>query len=226
MIPSEERPLAQRIAHIADELRALSANGLVWEENSYQIERLQRIGELAAELQSVADTRPLSDIQAIFSADLDFRTPLVGVDTAVLDAEGRILLIQRADNRLWAMPGGACEMSETPAQSAAREVWEETGYQVEITRLLGVFDSRYCGSVSSRHIYLILFAGAPVAGEARTSPESLAVRWFELGDIPWTELAPGHAFRLQQVLSWWLNPGAKAYFDHEPWQPHDDKARL
>ena len=112
------------------------------------------------------------------------------------------------------MPGGACEVGETPAIAAAREVEEETGFTVEITRLLGVFDSRFSGTVSSRHLYHILFAAVPLSGKACTSTESLEVHWFDIGEIPWTDLSPGHSFRIQQVLTWWLNPGTKPYFDH------------
>ena len=215
MNENSPRPPSLQIAHIADELRALSDNGQHWTDDPYQIERFTRIRALAAELQSLADTRPLAEIRAIFSADLDTKTPLAVVDTAVLDPTGRLLLIRRADDKLWAMPGGACEVGETPAAAGAREVWEETGYTVEITRLLGVFDSRRSGTISSRHLYHFLFAAAPVAGEATPSNETLDVRWFDLGDIPWTELSPGHAFRIQQVLAWWLNPNTKPYFDRE-----------
>ncbi len=215
MNESTLQPPSIQISHIADELRALSDNGQHYTDDPYQIERFTRIRALAAELQSLTDTRPLEEIRAIFSADLDFKTPLAVVDTAVLDPTGRLLLIQRADDELWAMPGGACDVGETPAAAGAREVREETGYTVEITRLLGVFDSRHSGTISSRQLYHFLFAAVPVDGEAKTSSETLDVRWFELGDIPWTELSPGHAFRIQQVMAWWMNPNTKAYFDRE-----------
>ena len=208
-------PIALQIAHIADELRSLSDNGQHWTDDPYQVERFSRIRSLAAELQSLSDTRPLDEIQAVFSADLDLKTPLAVVDTAVIDQNGQLLLVRRADDKLWAMPGGSCDVGESPAAAAAREVWEETGYTVEITRLLGVFDSRLSGTLSSRHLYHLLFTGVPVDGEAKTSGETLDVRWFDFSDIPWTTLSPGHYFRIQQVLAWWLNPNTKPYFDRE-----------
>jgi Obg family GTPase CgtA-like protein len=167
------QPPSVQIAHIADELRALSDNGQHYTDDPYQIERFTRIRTLAAELQSLADTRPPEEIRAIFSADLDTKTPLAVVDTAVLDPSGRLLLIQRADDRLWAMPGGACDVGETPAAAGAREVWEETGYTVEITRLLGVFDSRHSGTVSSRHLYHFLFAADELPVEPEEPAETL-----------------------------------------------------
>lgn len=206
--------LAGQLTGIAEELRALSTNGQRFTDDPYQLDRFRRILDLAAHLQSLADTRSLADIHRIFSADLDYKTPLTVVDTAVFDPDGRLLFVRRADDGLWALPGGACDVGETPAASAAREVWEETGYQVEITRLLGVFDSRLCGTRASRHLYHLLFAAVPQSGEATPSAETPEVCWFELSDIPWSELSPGHSFRIQQALNWWLRPATAAYFDH------------
>jgi len=211
--------LSQTLSLIADELRALAHNNLQYTDDPYQIQRNRRVLELAAQLQTFTDTRPAEEIQRIFSQDLGYLTPLSVADTAVIDPEGKILLIRRADDGSWAMPGGACDTGETPAAAAARETWEESGYQVEITRLLGVFDSRLVGTQSSRHLYHLLFAAAPVAGEAKTSNETSEVGWFSWESIPWGELSPGHHQRLQFVMQWWLNSHTAAYFDWKPWQP-------
>ena len=52
---------------------------------------------------------------------------------------GEILLIQRADNGHWGLPGGHVEPGESVAQAAAREVLEETGCKIEVGRLIGVY---------------------------------------------------------------------------------------
>lgn len=51
----------------------------------------------------------------------------VGARGVVRDDAGRVLLIRRADNGIWSMPGGAMELGESIAECAIREVWEETG---------------------------------------------------------------------------------------------------
>ena len=210
---------SQTLSLIADELRALAQNNLQYTDDPYQIQRNRRVLQLAAQLQAQTDVRPLEEIQRIFSSDLGYMTPLAVVDTAVIDPDGRVLLIRRRDDGLWAMPGGACDPGETSAAAAARETWEESGYQVEITRLLGVFDSRLSGTQSSRHLYHQLFAAVPVAGEAKISNETTEVAWFSWEEVPWNELSPGHYHRLQFVMQWWLNPHVNAYFDWEPWLP-------
>jgi len=217
-----DHSLARTLALIADELRSLAHNNLQYTDDPYQITRNRRVLELAAQIQSLADERPPEEIHRIFSQDLGYMTPLAVVDTAVIHPEGKVLLIRRIDNGLWALPGGACDVGETPAEAAARETWEESGYVVEITRLLGVFDERLNGGESGRHLYIILFAGVPVSGEARPSRETSEVRWFRWEDIPWEELTPGHYRRLQHVMRWWLNPQITPYFDWVSWQPPNE----
>ena len=55
------------------------------------------------------------------------------------DPVGRILLLRRKDNELWALPGGVMQPGETIAAAAVREAKEETNIDVEITGLVGVY---------------------------------------------------------------------------------------
>ncbi len=107
---------------IADQLRALANNGLLFTTDPYQIERFHKILRLAAELHGMTDPRLSDDVEQILLREIEWRTPLAVVDTAVFDEQKRILLIQRADDRRWAMPGGGCDVGEAPATGTAREV--------------------------------------------------------------------------------------------------------
>ncbi len=213
---------ARRLVQIAEALRALANNGLMWSKDSYQTERYQQILHLAAELLGMAAAQPTAEIARQFFADIDYKTPLAVVDTAVFDDGGRVLLIQRADNQRWAMPGGACDVGETPAAGAAREVEEETGYRAHITHLIGIFDSNLQPSHNSRHLYHLLFAGrvqgnSPAIGGAPShAQEILDRRWFMQAEIPWDALSPGHEGRLRFALAWYADPRTPAYFDPLP----------
>ena len=159
---------------------------------------------------------PLEPLRApVFSRP----TPFVGGDAAVIDDEGRILLIQRADNGKWAMPGGALEVGETPAQGVLREVMEETGVRCQAVALLGVFDSRLCGLASRHHIYLLTFLCQPVedadlsleVAKLSHAREVLQLRWFTEHTLP-DDLHPGTALRLDRAYRLWRD-GVPAYFD-------------
>ena len=64
------------------------------------------------------------------------RTAACGI---VFDPRGNLLLHRRADNGRWALPGGAIETGETAAEAVVREVGEETGYVIEVLRIVGVY---------------------------------------------------------------------------------------
>ena len=69
-------------------------------------------------------------------------TPKLMVDIVIPDGEGRVLLIQRANDpyeESWALPGGFVDVGETVEEAAAREAKEETGLDVEILRMVGVY---------------------------------------------------------------------------------------
>ena len=57
----------------------------------------------------------------------------------IFDNEGKVLLQRRGDSDKWGFPGGAVEIGETPEMAATREAKEETGLDVEIGKLIGVF---------------------------------------------------------------------------------------
>lgn len=205
--------LTTEITQIANELRSLGTMGRHYAENPYQVERNESVMRLAARLLSFVDTRDLAELERIFLDDLVTVTPLAVVDTAVFDAEDRLLLMQRSDDHLWAMPGGGCEVNERPAEGGAREVLEETGYTVEVTHLIGVFDSRFSGTRTSRHLYHLLFAARVIDGEATLSHETLDVRWFAPAEIPWDALSPGHEKRIRFALEWRAGVQVRPYFD-------------
>lgn len=178
MTQTEQRDLASSLAEISDELRALAGNGLHFSKDPYDLERFARVRDLAATLLGMVDSRSTVELSQIFHEDVEVHTPVVAVDGAVFDAEGRLLLAQRADSGLWCIPGGASDVGESPSAGAVREVKEETGLDVRATKVLGVFDNRSFGLPSvARHAYYLVFECEPLGGELTTSIETTDFRW-------------------------------------------------
>jgi 8-oxo-dGTP pyrophosphatase MutT (NUDIX family) len=102
--------------------------------------------------------------------------------------DGAVLLIRRTDNGNWALPGGAIEMNESAAEAAIRETFEETGIQVEVTGLLGVYSDpghviHFTSNDEVRREFSVVLTARPVGGEPTMSSESSDVRWVAPADL-------------------------------------------
>lgn len=201
----------EEIRAIADELRALADVGLRYtQDDPYNRERYEQLRSAAAKLFAVADVRSPLEIERDLFTQLTHLTPATCGDAAVFDDSDRILLIQRADDGLWAMPGGAFDVGETAAEGVAREAREEAGLEVEVTDLVGVWDSRFCETRSSIQLFQFVFlcrAGRSV--EATTPHEVLDVGWFRHSDLP--ALSPGHTVRVPFAFEFLRH--RRPYFD-------------
>ena len=105
----------------------------------------------------------------------------VGVNTAVFK-DGKVLLTQRDDFRIWCLPGGRVEDGETVGQAALRETLEETGLDVKLTGVIGV----YSIPVSVSWVNLIVsFKAEIIGGTFKPQPgEVVDLRWFGQEDVP------------------------------------------
>ncbi|MBA3338569.1 MAG: NUDIX domain-containing protein [Geodermatophilaceae bacterium] len=126
---------------------------------------------------------------------------VVAVTAFVQDAAGRLLMIRRTDNDLYAVPGGAQEIGETIAQTVVREVSEETGITVDVTGLIGVYsDPAHVIAFSDgevRQEFSLCFRARPIEGEPRTSSESKEVLWVEPAGLADLNVHPSIRLRIQ-----------------------------
>jgi ADP-ribose pyrophosphatase YjhB (NUDIX family) len=120
----------------------------------------------------------------------------LAVNVAVLH-ENKILLTQREDFETWILPSGGVEDGESLAQAAIRETKEETGLDVELTGLVGV----YSRISNMSPVHAVLFTAKPVGGEIKCQEgETIAVEWFAFDEIP-SPLSAGHKRRIDDALS-------------------------
>lgn len=198
--------IAQQLALWADQLRDASAMGLHFATTIYDEAHYKKVQAVAMAMLALATETPLAELEPLRAPIFSHPTPFTVGDGAVIDAAGRILLIRRADNGLWALPGGALEVGETPAEGVLREVLEETGVRAAATALVGVFDSRRAGAASPHHVYCVTFLCRPLDGHAAESPthalETLEAGWFAEDALP-APLAPAYVTRIPHAFRVW-----------------------
>jgi ADP-ribose pyrophosphatase YjhB (NUDIX family) len=123
--------------------------------------------------------------------------PGLAVIVAVIE-DGKVLLTKREDFEVWCLPGGGVEDGESLAEAGIREAKEETGLDVELTRLVGVY-SRLGGGMHDVHA--VLYAARPVGGELRVQPhETIEVAYFPFDQLP-EELLFGHRKRISDAIN-------------------------
>ncbi len=129
---------------------------------------------------------------------------VVGASAVVVDEDGRFVLHRRADNGLWALPGGAMELGESLAGTVVREVREETGLEVEPRYIVGVYSDpahviEY-GDGEVRQEYSVCVACRRVAGTLAASDESTEVGLFGADEIGALEMHERTRVRIDDFL--------------------------
>ncbi|WP_448329970.1 NUDIX domain-containing protein [Streptomyces sp. DSM 41534] len=126
------------------------------------------------------------------------------VTAVVQDEAGRLLLIHKTDNGLWALPGGGHDIGESVSETVVREVAEETGITVEVDNIVGLYtDPHHVMAYDDgevRQQFSICFRAHPTGGELRTSSESKEVRWVSPTDLDDLDIHPSMRLRITHGL--------------------------
>jgi mutator protein MutT len=133
---------------------------------------------------------------------------------AVRNGQGQVLLVRRADDGNWELPGGRVEIGETASEAVVREVAEEAGVTVKLTGVLGVYsDPDHVlaypdGEV--RQQFAVCFHARVIDGEPRPDhDETIAAEWYDYDETRRLTMHPAMRLRLEHALT---DPG-RVHFD-------------
>lgn len=121
------------------------------------------------------------------------QTFIIGVFGIIRDEQNRVLLCLRTDYDMWNLPGGGLEKGESPWDGTIREVKEETGFDVEIVRLSGVY------SKPDKDEIILNFECKIIGGKATLNDEAKDIKWFTFDEIP-HNTSPKHIERIRDLL--------------------------
>ena len=120
---------------------------------------------------------------------------LLGAFAIIFDEQGQVLLGHRRDMDLWNLPGGRVEAGEMPDQGIVREVLEETGLEVRVEKLVGIYGKE------DRDELIFLFRCTITGGKLRQhTSETDANRYFPPAALP-VNLIPKHRERILDALA-------------------------
>ena len=137
------------------------------------------------------------------NADLEHARPAPAV-AAVIVENGKLLLVERAvepSKGKWSVPGGSVEWGEPLAEALKREVREETGLEIEVEKVAGVFDLiiRNEAGKPQYHYVIVDFFACVIGGELVPGDDAAKARWVPVEELDNYELSNHLRSRLRQM---------------------------
>jgi ADP-ribose pyrophosphatase YjhB (NUDIX family) len=166
------------------QIREIAETGLRDSSNIYDLGRYSQLLEIVNEHAGHELELPPVETKSGLARGLGAITPRLGGDAAIFDDQGRVLLMLRTDNQCWCMPGGLAEVGETSEQSVIREAREETGLEVEILELVGVYTALPATNNNTQILVIPLYLCVVTGGTLRSSHEDLGLQYWNLEDVP------------------------------------------
>lgn len=171
------------IVALLNEIQSLARTGLHFTSGTYDRERYGRLLELAAQGYEQLAELPANEIKQRFAEETGYITPKVGADAAIFNDKGEILLMERADGSGWCLPCGWVEANERPYDTVIREVREETGLEVAVQQLVGVFTRKASAQNGPHTMVAVVHLCKIVDGELTLSHEGSALKYWQLEDV-------------------------------------------
>lgn len=162
-------------------VQSISQIGLSFSTDPYAVDNYKELKEISIKMLHDYTSLPLNECDLY--KDFTYPTPQPAVRSLVIK-EDQVLLVKEKDSGLWSLPGGWCDIDCSPKETAIKETFEESGYVIDCTKLLAVFDRRNYIKKSLYDVYCLYFLGNVVAGEPKCNHETEDIGWFNISSLP------------------------------------------
>jgi 8-oxo-dGTP pyrophosphatase MutT (NUDIX family) len=171
---------------LLEQLKAIAMLGLNFSTNVYDQERYEQLLKLVETYYGHALEMPPSEVHAQFRNQLGQLsiTPRIGSDAAIFDSSGKILLLKRSDDATWCLPCGLVDAGESPEQAAIREAKEETGLDVKILELVGIYTRLPSIEWGLFTIVSTVYLCEVIGGTLQNSHEDLGLQYWDIEEVP------------------------------------------
>ncbi len=167
----------------ATELQALAQAGLWYSKDPYDIERFERIREIAAEIMAHKTDVPIEKVRGLFCNESGYQTPKIETRAAIFNG-GKILLVRENDG-LWSLPGGWSDIGLSIGENAVKEVREEAGLEARAERIIALLDhARHNRPLNAHSIYKVFVLCEALGGHFEANIETTESGWFAEDALP------------------------------------------
>lgn len=167
----------------AIEIQSLAQAGLTYTDNVYDIERYERLREIAAEIIEEKSNISLEKVKDLFCNENGYQTPKIDTRAAIFKDEK--ILLTHENNGTWSLPGGWCDVLESVASNTIKEVKEETGLDVETIKIIAVQDrNKHNKPIYAYGVCKIFVLCNVIGGEFIENIETTEIKYFSLDEIP------------------------------------------
>lgn len=163
-------------------VQSIAKIGLIFSTDPYAIANYHQINDLTREMLENFMNVSL-ERNNFFARDI-YPTPNVSVRTIIFNDQQEVLLVKEARDGAYSLPGGWCDLYDSPSEAARQECRQEAGADVTIERLVGVFNrTPYKAGVAVPE-YMIVFVGKVNGPLQDHEHETTDVGYFPINQLP------------------------------------------
>ncbi|MNM03296.1 Phosphatase NudJ [compost metagenome] len=197
----------------AKEIQAIAQTGLEYGKDVYDLERYEALRELSIDIMENYTFESREKIKLSFADDKGYSTPKVDI-RGVIFQEGKILMVREKNDGKWALPGGWADIGYSPSEVAAKEIWEESGFEARPIRLLAVMDKKFHGHPPDPyHIYKLFILCEISGGEAAGGVETSEVGFFGEEELPELSVSRNTEAQIRTMFEYLRDPDKPVLLD-------------
>lgn len=164
-------------------VHSIAKIGMTFSKDEYALDNYNELNKLSKKMLEDFNTVKF-DKPSMFSREV-YPTPNISNRTVIVNDKNEILLVKEANSGLWSIPGGWCDLYDSPSEAAFNEVSQEAGIEPKITRLIGVLHRTPHKTNQNVPEYVVIFEGS-IDGKKFHDHcfETLDVKFFPIDELP------------------------------------------
>lgn len=197
----------------AIELQSLAQAGLEYGHDKFDLERYNRIREIATDMMSEKTELPIKKIKTLFSSEDGYQTPKIDTRAAIIK-NNQILLVKEKSDNSWSLPGGWCEVNLSAKENCIKEAKEESGRDIKVERLIAIQGrNRHNKPIRAVGICKIFFLCHAIAGSFKQNTETADCKYFSLNALPQLSESRNTREQVKMCFDAYHDPDWQAKFD-------------